>query len=108
MVSISPGVNCGGLLTMAAVLAMNSTGVDSNPLKRGGWLLERMLHDPPPLPPPNVPEVDLTDTRILKMPRRNGWRIIGTRPPANRVMPRLIRGGLALENFDAVGLFRGG
>ena len=42
----------GGLMTGAAVLAMNSDGKDSHPLKRGVWMLERMLHDPPPPPPP--------------------------------------------------------
>ena len=57
----------GGLMTGAAVLAMNSDGKDSHPLKRGVWMLERMLHDPPPPPPPNVPEVDLADPEIAKM-----------------------------------------
>ena len=32
----------GGLMTGAAVLAMNSDGKDSHPLKRGVWMLERM------------------------------------------------------------------
>ena len=69
-VAVSPESNRGGLLTTAAVMTMNSTGVDSNPLKRGIWLLERILHDPPPPPPPNVPEVDLTDPRILSMTQK--------------------------------------
>ena len=38
--------HCGGVMTGAAGLAMNSDGKDSHPLKRGGWMLERMLHDP--------------------------------------------------------------
>ncbi len=66
-VPIEPRTNRGGLLTGAAILAMNSDGKDSHPLKRGVWMLERILHDPPPPPPPNVPEVDLTDPEILKM-----------------------------------------
>ncbi|MDA1232304.1 MAG: DUF1592 domain-containing protein, partial [Planctomycetota bacterium] len=66
-VPIEPQMNRGGLLTGAAILAMNSDGKDSHPLKRGVWMLERILHDPPPPPPPNVPEVDLTDPEILKM-----------------------------------------
>ena len=32
----------GGLTTGAAVLAMNSDGKDSHPLKRGVWMLERI------------------------------------------------------------------
>ncbi|MFK7820970.1 MAG: DUF1592 domain-containing protein, partial [Planctomycetaceae bacterium] len=54
----------GGLLTQAGLLAMNSAGDDSHPLKRGVWLLESLLNDPPPPPPPAVPEIDLADPRI--------------------------------------------
>jgi hypothetical protein len=57
----------GGLLTQAGLLAMNSDGRDSHPLKRGIWLLERILNDPPPPPPPAVPVIDLADPEILKL-----------------------------------------
>ena len=40
----------GGVLTQAGLLAMNSDGKDSHPLKRGIWLLENILNDPPPRP----------------------------------------------------------
>ena len=56
-VSIEPHLNRGGLLTGSAVLAMNSDGKDSNPLKRGVWMLESILDDPPPPPPPKFQEV---------------------------------------------------
>ena len=56
-VSLKPDGNRGGLLTMAGLLAMNSDGKDSNPLKRGIWLLESILNDPPPPPPPAVPRL---------------------------------------------------
>ncbi len=54
-VSLKPEDNRGGLLTQAGLLAMNSDGKDSHPLKRGIWLLESLLNDPPPPPPPAVP-----------------------------------------------------
>ena len=57
----------GGVLTQAGLLAMNSDGKDSHPLKRGIWLLENILNDPPPPPPPAVPEIDLADPEILKL-----------------------------------------
>ncbi|NDH05506.1 DUF1592 domain-containing protein, partial [bacterium] len=44
-VPISSQAHRGGLLTGAAFLAMNSDGKDSNPLKRGVWMLKRILHD---------------------------------------------------------------
>ena len=57
----------GGLLTQAGLLAMNSDGTDSHPLKRGIWLLKSLLNDPPPPPPPAVPEIDLADPEIAKL-----------------------------------------
>jgi hypothetical protein len=49
-VKLSPEMKRGGLLGQAGLLAMNSNGKDSNPLKRGIWMLENLLNDPPPRP----------------------------------------------------------
>ena len=38
----------GGLLTQASVMTMNSDGVDSHPIRRGVWLLDRLMNQPPP------------------------------------------------------------
>jgi mono/diheme cytochrome c family protein len=105
-VSIEPKTNRGGLLTGAAVLAMNSDGKDSHPLKRGVWMLERIIHDPPPPPPPNVPEVDLTDPEILKMTLKE--RIADHRNKAACVSchSRIDPWGIAFENYDAMGTYR--
>ena len=70
----------GGLLTQASVLTMNSDGIDSHPIRRGVWLLERLLNRPPPPPPPNVPEIDADDpdfrglslTERIKLHRQPG------------------------------------
>lgn len=105
-VSLESGHNRGGLLTGAGVLAMNSDGKDSHPLKRGVWMLERLLHDPPPPPPPNVPEVDLADPEIAKMTLKE--RIADHRddPACYSCHARIDPWGIALENYDAMGLFR--
>ncbi len=105
-VAIEPQTNRGGLLTGAAILAMNSDGKDSHPLKRGVWMLERILHDPPPPPPPNVPEVDLTDPEILKMTLKE--RIADHRSKAACVSchSRIDPWGIAFENYDAMGTYR--
>ncbi|WP_309711950.1 DUF1592 domain-containing protein [Armatimonas sp.] len=105
-VPIDARVNRGGLLTTGAVLTMNSTGVDSNPLKRGVWLLERMLHDPPPPPPPNVPEVDLTDPRILKMTPKERMADHRNNAACRSCHAKIDPWGISLENFDAIGRFR--
>lgn len=105
-VSIDQKTSRGGLLTSAAVLAINSDGKDSHPVKRGVWLLQRVLHDPPPPPPPNVPEVDLTDPEILKMTLKE--RIVNHRnhPACTSCHTRIDPWGIAFENYDALGVFR--
>jgi mono/diheme cytochrome c family protein len=103
---IEPKLNRGGLLTGSAVLAMNSDGKDSHPLKRGVWMLERILDDPPPPPPPNVPEVDLADPEIQKMTLKE--RIANHRndPACYSCHARIDPWGIAFENYDALGSYR--
>ncbi|MDB5390153.1 MAG: signal peptide protein [Planctomycetaceae bacterium] len=96
----------GGILTAAGMLSMNSDGTDSHPLKRGVWLLERILQDPPPPPPANVPKVDLTDPRILQMTLKE--RIADHRSKAACISchSRIDPWGIAFENYDALGAWR--
>ena len=105
-VPIELQANRGGILTGAAILTMNSDGSDSHPLKRGIWMLERILQDPPPPPPPNVPEVDLTDPEILKMTLKE--RIADHRNKAACISchAKIDPWGIAFENYDALGAFR--
>lgn len=105
-VHVDVNQNRGGILTSAAVLAMNSDGKHSNPLKRGVWMLERVLHDPPPPPPPNVPEVDLTDPRILEMTLKERIADHRNKPACASCHSRIDPWGIAFENYDALGSFR--
>jgi mono/diheme cytochrome c family protein len=105
-VPISPQTNRGGLLTCAAVLTMNSDGKDSHPLKRGVWMLKRVLDDPPPPPPPNVPEVDLTDPEILKMTLKERIANHRNKPACISCHSRIDPWGIAFENYDALGAYR--
>ena len=105
-VPINPETHRGGLLTGTAILTMNSDGKDSHPLKRGVWMLKRILDDPPPPPPPNVPEVDLTNPEILKMSLKE--RIADHRNKAACLSchSRIDPWGIAFENYDALGVYR--
>ena len=105
-VPIKPEINRGGILTNAAILAMNSDGKDSHPLKRGIWMLERILHDPPPPAPPNVPEVDLTDPRILEMTLKERIADHRNKPACISCHAKIDPWGIAFENYDALGSFR--
>lgn len=105
-VLIGPQVHRGGLLTAAVIMTMNSDGKDSHPLKRGVWMMKRILDDPPPPPPPNVPQVDLTDPEILKMTLKE--RIVNHRsnPACLSCHSKIDPWGIAFENYDALGAFR--
>lgn len=105
-VALSPREIRGGLLTQAGLLAMNSDGTDSNPLKRGIWLLERILNDPPPPPPPAVPEIDLADPEILKMTLKERMEDHRNKAACASCHMKIDPWGIALENFDAVGSWR--
>ena len=105
-VPLNPADRRGGLLTQAGLLAMNSDGKHSHPLKRGIWMLERILNDPPPPPPPAIPEIDLADPAIAKMSLKerieNHRSHVACAPCHAKIDPW----GIALENFDAVGSWR--
>lgn len=105
-VSLKPGDIRGGLLTQAGLLAMNSDGTDSNPLKRGIWLLESILNDPPPPPPPAVPEIDLADPEILKMTLKERMEDHRKKAACISCHMKIDPWGIALENFDAIGSWR--
>ena len=96
----------GGLLTQAGLLAMNSSGEDSNPLKRGIWLLESILNDPPPPPPPAVPEIDLADPEIAKMTLKERIEDHRNHDACMSCHVKIDPWGIAFENFDALGRWR--
>ena len=105
-VKLPAEIKRGGLLTVAGLLVMNSNGKDSNPLKRGIWLLENLLHDPPPPPPPAVPEIDLADPAILKMTLKQRMEDHRSDPACFSCHSKIDPWGIAFENFDAFGQWR--
>ena len=85
---------------------MNSSGDDSNPLKRGIWVLERLLNDPPPPPPPVVPEIDLADPEIAKMTLKEQLADHRDQDACRSCHAKIDPWGIAFENFDALGRWR--
>ncbi|MEW4561811.1 DUF1592 domain-containing protein [Bremerella sp. JC770] len=105
-VRLRPEDHRGGLLPQAAILAMNSDGTESHPLKRGMWLLESILNDPPPPPPPAVPEIDLADPEILKLTLRERMEDHRNKAACMSCHVKIDPWGIAFENFDALGNWR--
>lgn len=105
-VSLEPSHRRGGVMTQAGLLAMNSSGEDSNPLKRGIWMLESLLNDPPPPPPPAVPKIDLADPEIAKMTLKERIADHRNQPACISCHAKIDPWGIAFENFDAFGRWR--
>ena len=85
---------------------MNSDGKDSHPLKRGVWLLERILNDPPPPPPADVPEIDLADPKIAQMTLKQRIEDHRNHAACMSCHIKIDPWGIAFENFDALGGWR--
>ena len=54
------GQNRAGVLTHGSVLTLTSYPNRTSPVKRGQWVLENLLGDAPPEPPPLVPGLEVT------------------------------------------------
>jgi Protein of unknown function (DUF1592)/Protein of unknown function (DUF1588)/Protein of unknown function (DUF1587)/Protein of unknown function (DUF1585)/Protein of unknown function (DUF1595)/Planctomycete cytochrome C len=54
----------GGLLPMAVFLTKNSPGLRTSPVKRGYWVVRRLLGENIPAPPPNVPVLPDDESKL--------------------------------------------
>ncbi len=99
----------GGLLTQASMLFGNSTGAETHPIKRGVWVLERMLDDPPPPPPPNVPDLPDPPTKDETSLSLKEKLVAHADNASCRDCHRKIDPwGVAFENYNALGQWREG
>ena len=99
----------GGFLTQASMLFANSTGSETHPIRRGMWVLERMLDSPPPPPPPNVPDLpepEAQDEAGLSLKERlvAHANIQSCKDCHSKIDPW----GVAFENYNALGQWREG
>ncbi len=103
-VSVPAGVPRGGLLGMAAVLAMGSDGERSSPVERGAWVMRKLLHNPPPPAPPNVPQISRHSGKLLSA--RELLSAHQEEAQCAQCHRRIDPIGFGLENFNAAGLWR--
>jgi hypothetical protein len=98
-------VNRKGVLTQAAALALTSNPTRSSAVKRGKWVLETVLGDPPPSAPPNVPSLEQAKADD-KASLRERLEIHRSNPSCAGCHKLIDPIGLGLENFDATGRWR--
>jgi len=99
-----------GLLGKGALLTVTSEAARTSPVTRGKWFLQTFLGISPPDPPPNVPAIkeSAQDTAgNAKEPTMRQRMEQHRRNPVCASCHSIFEPlGLALENYDAVGMWR--
>jgi hypothetical protein len=92
----------GGLLPMAVFLTQNSPGRRTSPVKRGNWVVQKVLGIRVPPPPPVVPELP-SDESKSDLPIRDMLARHRSNPFCAGCHSRFDSFGLAFEGYGPVG-----
>ena len=103
-VRLPPASGRGGVLTQASVLKVTANGTATSPVVRGVWVLNNILGQPTPPPPPNIPviEPDIRGASTIREQVKKHRSIESCAGCHDRIDPP----GLALEGFDPIGGLR--
>lgn len=94
----------GGLLTQAGILKVTANGTNTSPVLRGIWVLENILGQHVPPPPPNIAgiEPDIREATTVREQLDLHRNSESCRSCHQYIDPP----GFALESFDPIGTFR--
>lgn len=106
-VVLKPETHRRGILTQGSILTVTSDPTRTSPVKRGKWVLENMLGITPPPPPPNVPSLDGDAGAELKGSVRQRLEAHRSKPGCASCHALMDPIGFGLENFNAIGQWRG-
>jgi len=97
----------GGLITQGTVLVVTSNPTRTSPVKRGLFVLDNILGTPAPPPPPGTPPLEEAEKTTDHEPTmREAMEIHRKDPLCASCHTRMDPLGLALENFNALGMWR--
>lgn len=107
-VQLPPGSPRGGVLTQGTVLAVTSNPTRTSPVKRGVFILESILGTPPAPPPPDIPSLEesVSAEKLRNLSLRDSLELHAKNPLCSSCHSRMDPLGLALENFNALGVWR--
>ena len=94
----------GGIITHASILKLTTNATYTSPIKRGAWLLDRILGTPPSPPPPSVEAIEPDIRGAVTI--REQMALHKTQQVCASCHIRIDPPGFALENFDVVGGWR--
>lgn len=99
--------NRGGILGMPATLATTSFPNRTSPVRRGVWVLEQVLGERVPPPPPDVPKLEQQEQKSREgLTLRQLTELHQSEPTCANCHKVLDPIGFGLENFDAIGRWR--
>ena len=96
----------GGALRLGAVLTTTSAPLRTSPVKRGDWILRRILGTPTPPPPADAGTLPADDKSFEGQTLRQRLAQHKSRPQCASCHLRIDPLGFPLERFDAVGRAR--
>jgi hypothetical protein len=99
-VTLPTSVQRSGLLGKAAILTATSYDTGTSAVRRGSWILDKIVGLPPASPPPDIP------TRLKPDDGRAAHQLHVANSACRACHARMDPLGLALHNFDAVGAWR--
>jgi hypothetical protein len=96
----------GGILPMAVFLTRNAPGLRTSPVKRGYWVVRRMLGEQIPPPPAQVPELPSDEAKMGALTLREALAKHRENPACAGCHARFDAFGLAFEGYGPVGELR--
>jgi hypothetical protein len=93
----------GGLLPMAVFLTKNAPGLRTSPVKRGYWVVRRLLGERIPPPPPNVPELPSDESKLGELTLRETLAMHRDHASCAGCHDRFDAIGVAFEGFGPIG-----
>jgi hypothetical protein len=96
----------GGLLPMAVFMTKNAPGLRTSPVKRGFWVVSRLLGEHIPAPPPNVPVLPSDESKLGDLTLRQALARHHEDPACASCHEKFDSFGLVFEGFGPVGELR--
>ncbi len=94
----------GGILTQASILKLTTNATYTSPIKRGAWVLDRLLGMPPSPPPPDIEAIEPDIRGAVTL--RDQMMLHKNDAVCASCHIKIDPPGFALENFDVLGGWR--
>ncbi|MDZ4798622.1 MAG: DUF1592 domain-containing protein [Bryobacteraceae bacterium] len=98
--------NRGGMLRLGAILTATSAPLRTSPVKRGDWMLRRVLGTPTPPPPPDAGSIPADDKLFAGATVRQKLDAHKRNATCAACHTRIDPLGFPLERFDSTGRWR--